>query len=141
VGAPSLTAAKPRLSVADSSSGWGLGEGEPSYTPVSPDPAFLATAAPWEPYFTDNRTDCKKNVTSCFCFACLTAVELRLPRDGMQLTHHKESHVCYLAVQTEAITCLELCQRISHSTQLKELGRKRSGPISRYCPRDLNAAC
>jgi hypothetical protein len=33
VGAPSLTAAKPRLSVADSS---------------------LATAAPWEPYFTDN---------------------------------------------------------------------------------------
>jgi hypothetical protein len=39
MGAPTLTAAKPRLSVADSSPGWGLGEGEPSYTPVSPDPA------------------------------------------------------------------------------------------------------
>jgi hypothetical protein len=39
VGTPSLTAAKPRLSVADSSPGWGLGEEEPSYTPVSPDPA------------------------------------------------------------------------------------------------------
>jgi hypothetical protein len=38
-GAPSLTAAKPRLSVADSSPGWELGEGEPSYTPVSLDPA------------------------------------------------------------------------------------------------------
>jgi hypothetical protein len=38
-GAPSLTAAKPRLIVADSSPGWGLGEGEPSYTTVSPDPA------------------------------------------------------------------------------------------------------
>jgi hypothetical protein len=39
VGSPSLTAAQPRLSVADSSPGWGLGEGEASYTPVSPDPA------------------------------------------------------------------------------------------------------
>jgi hypothetical protein len=39
VGAPSLTAAKPRLSVADSSPGWGLGDGEPRYTSVSPDPA------------------------------------------------------------------------------------------------------
>jgi hypothetical protein len=61
VGAPSLIAAKPRLSVADSSPGWGLGEGEPSYTPVSPDPAltvFLATAAPWEPYFTGHPRTC-----------------------------------------------------------------------------------
>jgi hypothetical protein len=39
VGAPSLTVAKPRLSVVDSSPVWGLGEGEQSYTPVSPDPA------------------------------------------------------------------------------------------------------
>jgi hypothetical protein len=39
VGAPSLTAATPRLGVADSSPGWGLGEGEPSYMLVSPDPA------------------------------------------------------------------------------------------------------
>jgi hypothetical protein len=39
VGAPSLTVVKPRLSVADRSPGWGQGKGEPSYTPVSPDPA------------------------------------------------------------------------------------------------------
>jgi hypothetical protein len=38
MGAPSLTAAKPRLSVADSSPEWELGEGEPSYTPVWPYP-------------------------------------------------------------------------------------------------------
>jgi hypothetical protein len=38
VGAPFLTAAKARLSVADSSPGRWLGEGEPSYMPVPPDP-------------------------------------------------------------------------------------------------------
>jgi hypothetical protein len=45
----------------------------------------------------------KKMITSCFCFACLTTVDLRLHRDGMSLTYDKESHVCHL-VQTEAAT-------------------------------------
>jgi hypothetical protein len=57
VGAKSLMAAKPRLSVADSSPGWGLGEGETKLhasVAGSRVTAFLATAAPWEPYFTDN---------------------------------------------------------------------------------------
>lgn len=47
VGAPSLTAAKPRLSVADSSPVWGLGDGEPKLhasVAESRVTAFLATA-------------------------------------------------------------------------------------------------
>jgi hypothetical protein len=57
VGAPSLTAAKPRLSVADSSPGMGTGRGGTKLhasVAGSRVTAFLATAAPWEPYFTDH---------------------------------------------------------------------------------------
>ncbi|GJQ73913.1 hypothetical protein Trydic_g18847 [Trypoxylus dichotomus] len=37
MGAPFLTAAKPRLRIVDNSSGWGLSEGETGYMQVSPD--------------------------------------------------------------------------------------------------------
>jgi hypothetical protein len=55
VGAPSLTAAKPRLSVEDSSPGGDWESGTKLHASVAGSrvTAFLATAAPWEPYFTD----------------------------------------------------------------------------------------
>jgi hypothetical protein len=57
VGAPSLTAAKPRLERRRQFAGVETGRGGTKLHAIvagSRVTAFLATAAPWEPYFTDN---------------------------------------------------------------------------------------